>query len=89
MGTPEAGVEAARKKLGLDEAQFRSLRAFLEGRSFKAKIVCDHTHARTEEWAGRMGIDMEALVEALRSFGGTCDCQVLARVTPDRFGWSA
>lgn len=89
MGTPEAEIEAARKKLGLDEMQFKSLRNFLEGRSFGVRIACDHTHARTEEWAGRMGMDMEALVEALKFFGGTCDCQVLAKVTPDRFGWRA
>lgn len=88
MDTPGADIEAARRKLGLTEAQFRALRDFLEGRSFKVKIICEHTHVRTEEWAGRMGLDMEALVEALKFFGGTCDCQVLTKVTPDRFGWS-
>ncbi|HYE97812.1 MAG TPA: DUF2695 domain-containing protein [Planctomycetota bacterium] len=77
----------AREKLGLDQAQFNELRAFLDGRTFGLKVVCDHTHARTEEWAGRMGVDMEALVEALKSFGGTCDCKVLANVTPEKFGW--
>lgn len=81
-------VEADRKKLGLDAGQFKALRAFLDGRTFGIKIVCDHTHARTEEWAGRMGVDMEALVEALKSFGGACDCKVLADVTPDKFGWT-
>ncbi|HXX92065.1 MAG TPA: DUF2695 domain-containing protein [Planctomycetota bacterium] len=80
---------AARAKLGLSTDQFKSLRAFLDGRTFGIKIVCDHTHARTEEWAGRMGVDMEALVEALKSFGGACDCAVLSRVTPERFGWTA
>jgi hypothetical protein len=80
---------AARAKLGLEADQFKSLRAFLDGRTFGFKITCDHTHARTEEWAGRMGIDVEALVEALKGWGGECDCKVLARVTPDRFGWTA
>lgn len=80
---------AARARLGLDAAQFKELRAFLDGRTFGLKIVCDHTHTRTEEWAGRMGVDMEGLVEALKSFGGDCDCKVLAAVTPDRFGWPA
>ena len=80
---------AAREKLGLDAAQFKELRAFLDGRTFGLKIVCDHTHTRTEEWAGRMGVDMEGLVEALKSFGGACDCKVLASVTPDKFGWPA
>jgi hypothetical protein len=79
---------ADRQKLGLQADQFKALRAFLDGRTFGVKIVCDHTHGRTEEWAGRMGVDMEALVEALKSFGGACDCKVLAQVTPDRFGWT-
>ena len=85
MSTPQE--DAARAKLGLNAAQFKELRSFLDGKTFGLKIVCDHTHARTEEWAGRMGVDMEALVEALKSFGGACDCKVLAAVTPDRFGW--
>jgi hypothetical protein len=80
---------AARAKLGLDADQFKSLRSFLDGSAFKIKPVCDHTHGRTEEWAGRMGVDMEALVEALKTFGGACDCKVVANVTPDKFGWPA
>jgi len=80
---------AARAKLGLSADQFKSLRSFLDGSAFKIKPVCDHTHARTEEWAGRMGVDMEALVEALKSFGGACDCKVVANVTPGTFGWPA
>jgi hypothetical protein len=80
-------AEAARAKLGLNAAQFQELRAFLDGKTFGKKIVCDHTHARTEEWAGRMGIDMEALVDALKSWGGACDCKIVANVTPDKFGW--
>jgi hypothetical protein len=80
-------VEAARAKLGLSAAQFTELRSFLDGKTFGKKIVCDHTHARTEEWAGRMGVDMEALVDALKSWGGACDCKIVANVTPDKFGW--
>lgn len=79
--------DAARQKLGLDPGQFKDLRAFLDGKTFGIKVVCDHTHARTEEWAGRMGVDMEALVDALKSFGGTCDCEVLTNVPPATFGW--
>jgi len=82
-------VEAARAKLGLGADQFKALRSFLDGKTFGLKIVCDHTHTRTEAWAGRMGVDMEALVDALKSFGGDCDCKTLANVTPDRFGWPA
>ncbi|HLY08364.1 MAG TPA: DUF2695 domain-containing protein [Planctomycetota bacterium] len=80
-------VAADRAKLGLNADQFKALRAFLDGKTFGLKIVCDHSHSRTEEWAGRMGIDMEALVDALKSFGGACDCKVVAIVTPDKFGW--
>jgi hypothetical protein len=82
-----ADFEAARAKLGLDRAQLQELRAFLSGQTFGRAIPCDHTHARTEEWAGRMGLDMEAVVEGLKAFGGGCDCAVVQRVTPDRFGW--
>lgn len=78
---------AARAKLGLSPEQFKELRAFLDGKTFGLKIVCDHTHARTEEWAGRMGVDMEALVEALKSWGGACDCKIVANVLPEKFGW--
>ena len=79
--------DAARQKLGLESAQFKDLCAFLDGKTFGIKIVCDHTHGRTEEWAGRMGVDMEALVDALKSFGGACDCKVLTHVPPATFGW--
>lgn len=82
-----ADAAANRTKLGLSADQFKELRGFLDGKTFGRKIVCDHTHARTEEWAGRMGVDMEALVDALKSFGGACDCKVVANVTPDKFGW--
>jgi len=78
---------AAREKLGLSPEQFKELRAFLDGKTFGLKIVCDHSHARTEEWAGRMGVDMENLVDVLKALGGACDCQVVAKVTPDKFGW--
>lgn len=80
-------VAAARAKLGLSAEQFKELRAFLDGKTFGRKITCDHSHARTEEWAGRMGVDMEALVDALKSFGGACDCKTVEIVTPDKFGW--
>jgi hypothetical protein len=78
---------AARAKIGLQPEQFKALRAFLDGKTFGITIVCDHTHARTEEWAGRMGIDMEALVDSLKSIGGDCDCKILTHLTPDKLGW--
>jgi hypothetical protein len=80
-------VDAMRTRLGLNAQQFKELRGFLDGKTFGLKIVCDHSHSRTEEWAGRMGVDMEALVDALKSWGGACDCKVVANVTPDKFGW--
>jgi len=85
----DADLDAARQKLGLDAQQLRELRGFLSGATFGRAIPCDHTHARTEEWAGRMGVDMEAVVEGLKAFGGTCDCKVVASVTLARFGWPA
>ena len=78
---------AARAKLGLQPEQFKALRAFLDGKTFGITIVCDHTHARTEEWAGRMGIDMEALVDNLKSIGGACDCKILSHLTPEKLGY--
>jgi hypothetical protein len=85
----DADFDAARTRLGLDRAQLLELRGFLSGRTFGKAIPCDHTHARTEEWAGRMGVDMEAVVEGLKAFGGACDCKVVEVVTPERFGWTA
>lgn len=82
-----ADFEADRAKLGLTAAQLNELRGFLSGRTFGREIPCDHTHARTEEWAGRMGVDMEAVVDAVKAFGGACDCKVVEQVTPARFGW--
>ena len=84
MSDPKA---EARAKLGLTADQFKSLRAFLDGSAFKIKPVCDHSHSRTEEWAGRMGVDMEALVDILKGMGGACDCKIVAQLTPDKFGW--
>jgi hypothetical protein len=77
---------AALKQMGIQGAQLQSLRGFLDGSAFKVKVVCDHTHARTEEWAGRMGVDMEALVENLKALGGTCDCKVLQVATAETLG---
>jgi hypothetical protein len=34
-----------------------------------------------------MGVDMEALVDALKTWGGACDCKTVENVTPDKFGW--
>ena len=84
-----ADFTAARQKMCLNQDQLKELRAFLSGSTFGVKITCDHTHGRTEEWAGRMGLDMEAVVESLKAFGGDCDCKAAANVTPDKFGWSA
>jgi hypothetical protein len=82
-----SNFDEARAKVGLQAEQFKALRAFLDGKTFGITIVCDHTHSRTEEWAGRMGVDMEALVEGLKTLGGDCDCKVLANVTPAKLGW--
>ncbi len=87
MSDPTPAQAEARKRLGLEAAQLKELCSFLDGRTFGIKIVCDHTHARTEEWAGRMGVDMEQLVENLKALGGACDCKVLEKVTADKFGW--
>lgn len=83
----EAEIAAARQKMCLQADQLKELRAFLDGSTFGTKIVCDHTHGRTEEWAGRMGVDVEAAIESLRAFGGDCDCKISANVTLDKFGW--
>ena len=86
MATEEE-IAAAKVKMGVDKDSFNELRAFLDGKTFGITIVCDHTHGRTEEWAGRKGVDMEDLVEALESIGGACDCKILENVPPDTFGW--
>ena len=83
----EAEIAAAREKMCLNADQLKELRAFLAGNTFGVKITCDHTHCRTEEWAGRMGVDMEAVVDSCKVFGGECDCKITENVTPDKFGW--
>ena len=87
MGEQPGDVDEARKKLGLQEAQLKELRAFVSGSATGVAVTCDHTHALTEEWAGRMMMDVEAVVEGVKVFGGDCDCKIGANVTPEKFGW--
>ena len=33
------------------------------------------------------GRNVETITTSVQAFGGYCDCEVLANVTPDKFGW--
>jgi hypothetical protein len=50
-------------------------------------MPCDHTLIRTREWARKNGLDAEAVTDAVRHFGGFCDCEVAYNVEPSLFGW--
>ena len=76
---------AARSRLGLSADQLKSLLEYLD-RCLEG-APCDRSLRLTNAWAARMGPQPERLAVALAHFGGYCDCEVLATVTPDQFGW--
>ena len=41
---------------------------------------CDHTHRFTVQYARTHELDEETLVDWVRTYGGACDCEVLAQV---------
>jgi hypothetical protein len=82
----EQQLAEARRKMCLWPDQLHSLRAFLNEQLNGLGIACDKTLGRTETWAKREGLDPEKVLESVREFGGYCDCDVLANVTPDKFG---
>ena len=41
---------------------------------------CDHTHRFTVQYARTHELDEETLVDWVRTYGGVCDCEVLAQV---------
>ena len=71
--------------LGLAEAELPSLLAHVE-RHLDAD-GCDHSLRAARGWAARSGRSSETVAAALAELGGYCDCEVVANVTPDRFGW--
>jgi uncharacterized protein DUF2695 len=80
-------IAEARRKMCLWADELRDLHAYLEEQLFRLGIACDHTLARTKEWAVRNGQDVEAVVTSVGEFGGYCDCEVYYNVTLDKFGW--
>jgi hypothetical protein len=67
--------------------QLRDLRDYLDSTMSGIGIPCDHTLARTAEWAKKEGLEVEKVLGSVREFGGYCDCEVLFNVTPDKLGW--
>ena len=67
--------------------QLRELLSYLESGLSGLGISCDHTLSRTLKWIEGANLDAGPVVAGLREFGGTCDCEVLLNVTPDKFGW--
>jgi hypothetical protein len=78
--------ESARRLLAFGEQQLRSLLDMLDEAA--EHETCDHSARLTRAWAISHGLDPEAVIAAVQEFGGYCDCEVLANVTPDKFGWS-
>jgi hypothetical protein len=76
---------AARHTLLLTRKQLHSLLAALK--EVDAEDVCDHTQRLARGWASERGLDAVAVGKSLAEHGGYCDCEVLANVTPDKFGW--
>ena len=76
----------ARARLRLTPEQLDALHAYLETAGEDASG--DRTPRFTEAWARQNGLPVDRLLEAFGEFGGYCDCEVLANVTRDRFGWS-
>ena len=75
----------ARARLGLDSVELDDLHDYLEHRGEEAG--CDHTLRFTDAWTYERGRDIETIRVAVREFGGFCDCEVLANVTREKFGW--
>jgi hypothetical protein len=72
---------AAREQMLLDKA---SLEALIEDvNTALASDGCDHSLRATRNWARARGIDPDALAASLAHFGGYCDCEVVANVTPE------
>ena len=65
--------------LGLSPAALAALGAFLEARL--EVEPCDHTLRHTESWLTSSGAGSKAaILKALRSAGGFCDCEVVLNV---------
>lgn len=77
--------EQARRRLGLSEEALHSLLDHLDAIAEEAS--CDHSQRETRAWATSQGLDSDVVTEAVAELGGYCDCEVLANVTPDKFGW--
>ncbi len=68
--------------------QLVALLGYLDEMVFGTGIACDHTLARTREWAEQEGMKVEDVVKGVSEFGGHRDCEVAFNVTPDKFGWN-
>jgi len=77
--------EQARRTLGFGQDDLKSLLDSLD--VVAGEAPCDHSPRYTRAWAAARGLDPDTVVTALQAFGGHCDCEVLANVTPDKFGW--
>ena len=77
----------ARECLGLTADSLASLLGYLEDRL--AEVPRDHSPRLTREWAEQNGHEKQRVEDGVTAFGGYCDCEVAANVTPDKFGWAS
>src|SRR5262249_39621487 len=71
----------------LEPEQLRDLLVYLDEQLFGLEIRCDRSLRQTRAWAGLRDLNVDRVLESLRQFGGTCDCEVLFNVQPCLFGW--
>jgi hypothetical protein len=65
--------------LGLTPSKRAELERYLDAKL--SQFPCDHTLNRTREWlVGQQVDDPDAVLEAFRSYGGYCDCEVAMNV---------
>jgi hypothetical protein len=81
----EQGYAAARAKFPLTPEQLDALHDHLE--TYGEPVGCNRTTRVTEAWIGQNGLNLDRVLESLHEAGGYCDCEVLANVARDRFGW--
>src|SRR5438094_4432629 len=71
----------ARQALTLEREDLDNLLDHLD--AALGAVTCDHSLRLTMVWADENGVDHDALRTSLESFGGFCDCEVLANIEPE------
>jgi Protein of unknown function (DUF2695) len=65
----------------LEPTQLKALLDYLD--EALGREPCDHTPRHTIAWADELGLDTTQVLDSVRHFGGSCDCEVLGNVDPE------